>query len=250
MSTSHIFFNTNSSKTFIPEDNAVRLFDTGFSKSMVLKYLSVYAQIEDSDINVPLMRKFFKAAEGGWAILQQNIQGLSLHEVFCTQLEEPVNLVNRLIDTQLRINEKVISDLCPINDKLAFQIKELDFSDEKKEELNELLSEMPRGNTLINGNLGLHNIVTSVDDRAYVLDWSEMTCGVPEAECANTYLLLACGSTEIAEQYLKIYSKRTGASVEAMRKWIPLMGVNQLHIGVMSELHREMILPWLDLYRG
>ena len=79
-----------------------------------------------------------------------------------------------------------------------------------------------------------------------ILDWSHATQGNASADVARTYLLFClAGKTELAEQYLSLFCKKSDTAKQYVQRWLPIVAASQSVKGKPEE--REFLLKWADV---
>ena len=72
-------------------------------------------------------------------------------------------------------------------------------------------------------------IIVKSDETAYIIDWAHATQGNASADAAISYLLFCIsGKTDIAEQYLSLFCKKSDTAKRYIKKWLPLAAASQL----------------------
>ncbi|MDE6679573.1 MAG: aminoglycoside phosphotransferase family protein, partial [Ruminococcus sp.] len=87
-------------------------------------------------------------------------------------------------------------------------------------------------NKLCHSDFHPSNIIISEDGKPYIIDWSHAVQGNASAETSITYLMFMLnGKPDVAEKYLEIFCKKSGTSVDYVKRWIPItataMSVNR-----------------------
>lgn len=244
----NIYMYSRESEISIPTENAMRVFSDKLSKSQMFRNLYIYAQLEESGINIPKIKKVFPVDDERWGILEDNIKGKDLLSEMNENTDSCDEYIEMLIELQTSVYGINVKDILPHKKMLEVRICSLKIiSEEKRSELLRSLYELPEDNKTIHGNFGPECVITDSKEIVYITDWASIASGSAAADAAMCYLNLSCLSTEAAENYLRLFSSKTGCDTEEIRKWIPVMAASQLAVGTESILQRTFMCAWLDI---
>ena len=89
------------------------------------------------------------------------------------------------------------------------------------------------------------NVVIREDGSYCILDWAHATSGNAGADAAITYLRLTLENPEIAEKYLRLYSKKSDMPIQYIQQWMPIVAAAQL--AKHNESERELLEKWISV---
>jgi aminoglycoside phosphotransferase (APT) family kinase protein len=88
---------------------------------------------------------------------------------------------------------------------------------------------MPKHIKVCHGDYSPAKIIIKADATAYIMDWAHATQGNASADAAISYLLFCIsGKTDIAEEYLNLFCKKSDTAKQYIKKWLPLAAASQL----------------------
>lgn len=230
-------------------DVTLKVFKKDFPRAAALREAEQGRVIYGAGIRTPKLLGTGERADGRFVIAREFIAGRTFLEMMIEQPEDYDEVLDGLVEAQIGIHShKLSSGILAQNDLLTEQIRSLPYiTGQRKEELIAELATKPKHNKLCHGNFGPDNaIVPDEEGDLYLIDWSQATLGNASADVAKTYLKLSCMSTETAENYIRLYSEKTGISKQTIRDWLPIMAASTLAAGTSSQIHRSIMLVWLS----
>lgn len=85
------------------------------------------------------------------------------------------------------------------------------------------------------------NIIITLQNEAYILDWSHATQGNASADAARTYLLFWLdGNIDGAKKYMQLFCQKSDTAMQYVQGWLPIVAASQLAKGNPKE--RELLL--------
>lgn len=226
-------------------DKAIKVFDEHYSKADILNEALNLARIEETGLPVPHVLEVTKI-DGKWAIVTTFIEGKTLAKLMEEEPERKAEYLALLVDVQLTIHRKTAPLLTKLKDKMNRKISQADLDATCRYELHTRLEGMPRHNKVCHGDIHPSNIIISPDGKPYILDWSHATQGNASADAARTYLLFClAGDTDTAEQYLKLFCKKSDTAKQYVQQWMPIVAASQSVKGHPEE--REFLLSWANI---
>lgn len=235
----------NTKTVYKDDDNCIKVFNVGFSKSDILNEALNQARVEELPINVPKIREI-SMVEGKWAIISEYIKGDTLAQLMEKNTEEKDKYLEKFVEIQLDMQKNKCPLLTKLKDKMDRKINLADISATTRYDLHTRLESMPKGNSLCHGDFNPSNVIISEDGKAYIIDWSHATQGNPCADAARTYLLFWLeGDIATAEKYLELYSIKGGYKKKDIQRWLPIVAASQSAKG--NEKEREFLLSWANV---
>ncbi|MBQ8194396.1 MAG: phosphotransferase [Oscillospiraceae bacterium] len=233
-------------KTIYREGNtAVKVFDEGYAKPDVLNEALNQSRVENIGINVPKILEV-KMVDGKWAIVSEFIEGKTLAQLMQENPDKMNDYLNLFVDLQMQIHSATCPLLNKLKDKMNRKISEADLDATTRYELHTRLESMPKHNKVCHGDFNPSNIIMTADGTPYILDWSHVTQGNASADVARTYLLFnLAGQSELAYDYLNLFSKKSDTAKQYIQKWMPIVAASQSVKGKPEE--REFLLSWVDV---
>lgn len=226
-------------------DNAIKVFDEGFSKADILNEALNQARVEETGLNIPKVVEVGKA-DGKWAIVSEFIGGKTLATLMEENPDKKAEYLELFVDLQMSIHEKKCPLLNKLKDKMNRKISQTDLDATTRYELHTRLEGMPKHNKVCHGDFNPSNIIIRDDGTPYILDWSHATQGNASADVARTYLLFCLsGDTKTAQEYLDLFCKKSDTAKQYIQKWLPIVAASQSVKDKPEE--REFLLSWVNV---
>ena len=86
---------------------------------------------------------------------------------------------------------------------------------------------MKRHTKLCHGDFVPSNIILTPDGGYKVIDWAHATSGNAGADAALTYLQFTLEDQDLADKYLKLYSRKSNTAIQYVQKWMPIVAAGQ-----------------------
>lgn len=225
-------------------DNAIKIFCDGFPKSEVLNEALNTARVEETGLHVSKILGV-SVLDGNWAITKEFIDGKTLYEIMCEDLDNVEEYINLMVDLHIDINSKTCPLLNRLKEKMIRQIQSLTMiSEVERYDLLTRLDGMPRHTKLCHGDFEPKNIIVH-DGKLYVIDWVHATQGNASADVARTYLLLSLENQQWAELYLDIFCEKTDTKKSYVLEWLPIVAAAQLSKNRPQE--KELLTKWVGV---
>ncbi|MGI6715680.1 MAG: phosphotransferase family protein [Eubacteriales bacterium] len=226
-------------------DTVVKLFDEDFSKSDILNEALNQARVEETDLNIPKVLEVTKI-DGKWAIISEYISGKTLQALMEENPEKIDEYLNMFVDLQMLVHSKTAPLLNKLKDKMHRKISESGLDATIRYELHTRLEGMPTHKKVCHGDFNPSNIIIREDGVPFILDWSHVTQGNASADVARTYLLFCLeGKKELAEEYIKLFCKKSDTARQYVNKWLPVVAASQMVKKKPDE--REFLLKWVNV---
>lgn len=225
-------------------DKCIKVFDETFSKADILNEALNQARVENIGLNVP---KILEVAtiDGKWAIISEYIPGKTLEELFKQEPDNKQVLFEQFVDIQMQILSKKCPLLNVLKEKMNRKISQADIDATTRYELHTRLNGMPKAEQVCHGDFDPSNIIIS-DNGPYIIDWSHVTQGNPEADAARTYLRFwLSGNIQGAEKYLEIFCAKSSFEKKMIQRWMPIIATSQSVKSNPTE--REFLLSWANV---
>jgi thiamine kinase-like enzyme len=227
-------------------ENAIKVFNSNYSKVDVLNEALNQARVENLGLNVPAIVEVTQTEDGRWVIISKYIKGTTLEQLMKDHKDKKQEYLELFVKLQLQVHSKTCPLLSKLKDKMNGKIAMADIDATSRYELRTRLEGMNRGNKLCHGDFNPSNIIIQDDGTAYILDWSHATQGVPAADAARTYLLFwLSGDINGADEYLDLYCKEAKIDKKEVQKWLPVVAASQSVKGNQKE--REFLLSWINV---
>ena len=245
MTLDHVIAVRASKTVYRDGDRAVKVFDEHYSKADILNEALNLARIEETGLHVPQVLEVTKL-DGKWAIITTFIEGKTLAALMEEHPDRCEEYLALLVDVQLEMHQKTAPLLHKLKDKMNRKIRMADLDATCRYELHTRLESMPKHNKVCHGDFDPSNIIVTPDGTPYILDWSHATQGNASADAARTYLLFCLrGEQELAEQYLKLFCKKSDTAKQYVQQWMPIVAASQSVKGNPEE--REFLLSWANI---
>ncbi len=226
-------------------DKTVKVFGDSFRKSDILNEALNQARVEETGLCIPKIIEVTKI-DGKWAIVSDFIEGAPLDRLMCEHPERTEEYLNLFVDLQLSVHAKRAPLLNKLKDKMNRKISQTDLDATTRYELHTRLEAMPKHDKVCHGDFNPSNIILTADGTPYILDWSHATQGNASADAARTYLLFClAGKTELAEQYLRLFCRKSDTAKQYVQQWLPIVAASQSVKGKPEE--RDFLLRWVNV---
>ena len=226
-------------------DRAVKVFDEEFKKADVLNEALNQARVEETALHVPKLCEV-GMIDGKWSIVTEFIPGRTLAELMREHPERHAAYLEQFVDLQLTMHAQECPLLGRLRDKMNRKISSASLDATTRYDLHMRLEALPRHNKLCHGDFNPTNIIIRDDGTPFILDWSHATQGNASADAARTYLLFSlAGDTETAEEYMRLFCKKSDTARQYVQKWIPIVAASQSVKGRPEE--RAFLLKWVDV---
>lgn len=226
-------------------DNALKVFDSNFSKADILNEALNQARVEETHLNIPALNEVTKV-DGQWVISTQFIEGETLSELMKKHPEKEDEYLNMFVDLQIEMNKETVPLLNKLKDKMNRKISESSYDATTRYELHTRLESMPKHTKLCHGDFNPSNIIITPDGKPYILDWSHATQGNASADVARTYLLFCLsGKEKLADKYLDLFCEKSDTAKQYVQKWMPIVAASQSVKGKSEE--RDFLDRWVNV---
>lgn len=235
-----------SKKVYRDGDKAIKVFDETFSKSDILNEALNQARVEETNLNIPKILEVTKI-NGKWAIITEFISGKTLSQLMEENPQKLDEYLEFFVDLQMEVHAQKAPLLNKLKDKMHRKISQSEFDATTRYDLHTRLESMPKHNKVCHGDFNPSNIIISdVNGKAYILDWSHVTQGNASADVARTYLLFKLAKEdETAEKYLNLFCKKSDTAKQYVQKWLPIVAASQSVKGKPEE--RDFLYSWVDV---
>lgn len=227
-------------------DKTIKLFVENYSKADILNEALNQARVEEgTSLNIPKLIEISKI-DNRWALVSEHIEGTPLNELMNEHPEKMDEYMNLFVDIQLEILSNQVPLLNRIKDKFRRKLNASTLIDENiKYELLQRLEGMKNHTKLCHGDFNPSNVIINENGEHYIIDWAHATQGNASADAARTFLLFSVeGKEDLAEQYLNLFSEKSGINKANIQRWIPIVAATQL----MKEVeHQDFLKHWIDV---
>ena len=210
-----------------------------FNEALITSYIESFG--------VPAAKVLYvKEFDGCWGLGLEYIEGQTLAD---KMKEEPENLeanLEKFVDIQLEVNSFRAIGLRNTIPKRTEEINALDIDPSIKWELLQRLAGMKRHTKLCHGDFVPSNIILTLDGGYKVIDWAHATSGNAGADAALTYLQFTLENQDLADKYLKLYSRKSNTAIQYVQKWMPIVAAGQLH-KAKSEEEKALLEKWISV---
>ena len=219
-------------------DDCVKLFGESVPASVVLREAMHQACAQEAGLPVPRLHEVTKI-DGEWAIISDFIEGETLQSRMEAEPGNP-RWLELFVRLQLEVHEAYIPKIQRQRDKFLRKIAASRLDATTRYELLTRLETMPDRKKACHGDFIPSNVILR-EDRAFVLDWNQLTQGSAGADAANTCLTLEkYGYDDLAAAYLKLYCEMSDTARQYVDKWTPIVAGAAL--GDCSEKDRAFYL--------
>lgn len=228
------------------DDSIVKLFSETHPKSDVFNEALLTARIEETGLDIPKVKEVTQI-DGKWAIVIEYRDGKTLEEMMQSDKKNMEKYMEDFVDLQMEVLSKTSPLLKGMKDKLARQINSLKEVDATaRYELLMRLESMPRHTKVCHGDFNPGNVIVGKDGKMTVVDWAHATQGNASADAAMTYLLFALKDQDIADQYLRLFCKKSDTARQYVQQWLPIVAAAQL--SKQNDLEKDFLMKWIDVF--
>lgn len=251
MKLEQVIVTTDNKTIYHNDDTVVKVFNEDFPKSSILNEALNQARVEETGLRIPKIRSVGNI-DGHWSISMDYIPGLTLAQMLKDNPEKTPELLELFVDLQIEMHSKTAPLLNKLKDKLVRQIQSISADDldaTAKYELLMRLDSMPKHIKVCHGDFLPSNIIIN-DTGAYIIDWSHAAQGNASADVATTYIKMSLHYPELADDYIKLFCKKSDTALQYVQQWYPIAAAQQLITA--SEAEKEFLSKWIDVidYQG
>ena len=226
-------------------DTVVKEFKAFHPKANVFNEAYIHYIAEESGVPVPEILGV-EPRNGGWAIRMEYVSGKTLEELMKEHPDQEEELLDRFISIQIEVESRKTPKIRNTRYKMSEVINDLPEIDAStRYELQQRIHGMKRHTKLCHGDYVPSNVVIREDGSYCILDWAHATSGNAGADAAITYLRLTLENPEIAEKYLRLYSKKSDMPIQYIQQWMPIVAAAQL--AKHNESERELLEKWISV---
>lgn len=232
-------------KIYKDGENALKVFDSDFSKADILNEALNQARVEETSLNIPSLNEV-TTVDGQWVISTKFIEGKTLAQLMEENPDKIDEYLNMFVDLQIAMNKETVPLLNKLKDKMNRKISESKYDATTRYELHTRLEGMPKHTKLCHGDFNPSNIIIANDGTPYILDWSHATQGNASADAARTYLLFCLdGKEDLANKYLNLFCEKSDTAKQYVQKWMPIVAASQSVKGNPQE--KDFLDRWVNV---
>jgi hypothetical protein len=190
--------------------------------------------------------------DGRHGLVLERLDGLDMLAMLGRRPWRLLGCARILADAQIRIHRvQAPADLPDLRQQLSTRIDAAALRPQLRDFARRILERLPDGDRLCHGDFHPGNVLVGAD-RASVIDWTNATRGVPEADFARTVLLLkradpapgtalllrglmATGRSLFARVFALAYRQRAHDSLKQVDSWAIVQAAARLAEGIKSE---------------
>ncbi|MEG0541212.1 MAG: phosphotransferase [Angelakisella sp.] len=226
-------------------EHTIKVFDSNYSKADILNEALNQARVEETGFAIPKLLEV-TCQDGKWAIVSDYIPGKTLAQLMEEHPDKKAEYLEFFVDLQMEIHAQKAPLLGKLKDKMSRKISEAQLDATTRYDLHTRLEGMPKHTKVCHGDFNPSNIIITPEGKPYVIDWAHATQGNASADVARTYLLFwLSGDIDGAEQYLKLFCKKSDTAKQYIQKWLPIVAASQSVKGRPEE--REFLLSWVNV---
>ncbi len=228
-------------------DTVLKVFDRNYSKSEIIYEALNQSVVEEAGLNVPKVLEITRL-DGKWSIRSEFIPGKTLERLMQENPEKHDEYLEQFVDIQQSIHEKENRLLSSMKDEMNLAILGSAMDATVRYELHTRLAAMSNLNKICHGEFYPTNIIIRDDGTPFILDWRHASKGNASADAAQTFLLLQKeGKAATADQYLQLFSEKSGIDLAYVHRWIPIVAASQA--AEENSANREFLLQWVDFLK-
>ncbi len=254
------------------DDQVLKLFRNDWPLSAVKWEEKVARTVSEAGLPVPTVYGIIEV-EGRRGILYDRVEGPSMLEELVSNLGKLKHFAALLAELHAGMHSVRVEELPSQHQRLEYKIRNAEpLTKDLKKTALEALNRLPEGNVLCHGDFHPDNVIMTPQG-PIIIDWTDATKGMPEADIARTLLLLQKGQPVIPDPisrfvftnplswfimrrfislfvraYLRRYRTIRSISIEDVKSWqLPVMaarlseGIKEEESDLLSTL-RAMVL--------
>lgn len=227
-------------------DKVVKIFDESFSKADVLNEALNLARIEETNLKTPELLNVEKI-DGKWAITTTYIEGKTLAELMQENPDKEDEYLDIFVELQMEVHRQRAPHLNKIKDKMHSKISASSYEATLRYDLHNRVEGMKKHKKVLHGDFCPSNIIVTPDNEYYIVDWAHATQGNASADAARTYLVFMLdGQDEIADKYLKLFSRKSDIAIQLIQQWMPIVACSQSVKNIPGE--KEFLDKWVEVF--
>lgn len=234
-------------KVYRCEEGIAKVFEPGHPKEDVFNEALNQARVEATGLDIPKVVSV-NEIDGRWALVVEYKEGKTLEELMREHPENMDQYLDEFVNLQLQIHGKTAPLLNQLKDKLVRQINSLKnvVDATTRYELLTRLDSMPTHHKVCHGDFNPSNVIVSDDGKFYVVDWAHATQGNASADAAMTYLMFAVKDKALADNYLKVFCKKSDIARQYVEQWIPIAAASELT--KKDAMEKDFLMQWIDIF--
>ena len=223
-------------------DYLIKVFEDETEVSKILtEALNQQRVMETTDLNIPKLLEVTKINDK-WAIVMEYIDGVNLEQYLETHPEKEDQVLQLLINTQLKVLGYRVPLLKRSKEKYAYKISvNEDLDDEQKKDLLGQLEKLKIHSKLCHGDLSLSNVVVKKDGTVWVLDWTHAYQGNASTDACKTYLTLLVKNKELANKYLHMFVEKSKIELDHIKTWLPIVAGGEAYINKVNVNNKDLL---------
>lgn len=179
--------------------------------------------------------------DGRQALVMEYVQGPTLGELMRRDTRQAGYYLSLMADVQIALHAKTAKGLEPMKDKLQQQILAATALEQPLQAaLLERLALLPDGGRLCHGDFHSFNLIQT-DERIVILDWIDSSLGNPCSDVYRSYLLQSQFSSELADDYLRLFCEKSGISQDDVLVWAPIVAAARLSESLPPDSQRRLL---------
>jgi tRNA A-37 threonylcarbamoyl transferase component Bud32 len=252
--TADVFLNDN--------NRLVKLFKDNFSKEHIENEANNQKIIYAMGIPVPeiyeiikiderygIVMEYIKGISLGERILGNNdyINGINIGNDIVEKIENIKHYLDIIIDLQIKVNSIKLKEYPLMKEKLTQQINASRYINKRQKDIFlDKLKKIKFGNYLCHGDFHPFNLIET-EHGIKIIDWADSTMGDIEADVCRSYFLYWVIYPEMANEYLKLYCKKTKTDKGNILIYEPIIAAARLSENIAEE-ECSKIIKLLEKY--
>jgi len=232
----------NTAKLYLYSNRIIKVFNKDLPPNVSLYEVKKQEYVYSCGLNVPKIVDMTEI-NNRQAIVMEYIDGNTLGDLLFNNVDQTEHYIRICVNVQQKIHA-ITADpdiLEPMPVKMHRQIDLVqDLNKGQKEILFNRLESLIDDPKLCHGDFHPFNLMMS-DDKVYILDWVDASCGDIRADVFRSYLLFLETSKTLAESYLDTYCCQTGISRDEIFQWAPIVAGARLSENVSLESKKRLM---------
>lgn len=217
---------------YVDGDRIVKVFKATKPAADVFNEALNLSRIAATDVRVPKILEVSQVADGAWALSTEYVKGTTMRALMDAAEGTPeyAKLLEQFVDFQIEIQNTVAPELLNSQrEKFGNMVgKAKDIDPSARYDLQMRADRMAAGTSICHGDFNPSNVIAAEDGTLYACDWTHVTCGLPEADAAMTYILFQMYHSAHADEYLDLFSKKADVAKQKVHYWVPVVAAAEL----------------------
>lgn len=230
----------NTAKIYLKNNKIIKVFNDFIADAEAIHEASKQQYAFSCGLPVPEILEVTTIG-GKHAIVMEYIKGKTLGDLLLENKEKAEYYLDMSIHVQLEIHRTTPNNIESMYERLYHQINSAKIlNNNQKACLLRKLDTCTFETKLCHGDFHLFNLIMH-ENKVVVIDWADATAGDIRADICRSYLLYSQFSTNLAETYLHLYSKKSGLLRSDIFQWTAIIAGARLSENIPTESANRLL---------